>query len=148
MAHNCHGKRINLTTERITSRQKKLPHGKRTTSRQGNYLAAKIITLFFLPCGYFFAVTVVGHCTNVIQTLDAPFCLSGRKPESKLKRFYSWFCGYDAETEEAKRAAHEQHERLATITSLERNPYAETFLNINVIIILAVGLYLYIFFSI
>ena len=76
------------------------------------------------------------------------FYLSGHKPESKLKRFYSWFCGYDAETEEAKQAAHEQHERLAMITSLERNPYAETFLNINVVIILAIGLYLYIFFSI
>jgi len=84
----------------------------------------------------------------VNQTLHASLYLSGRKPESKLKRFYSWFCGYNAETEEAKRAAHEQHERLAMITSLERNPYAETFLNINVIIILAVGLYLYIFFSI
>ncbi|KAJ7389861.1 Sodium/myo-inositol cotransporter [Desmophyllum pertusum] len=70
------------------------------------------------------------------------------KPESKVKQFYSWFCGYDAETEEAKQAAHEQHERLAMITSLERDPYAETFLNINVIVILAIGLYLYIFFSI
>ena len=86
---------------------------------------------------------LLSHCL-----LTRHLCLSGRKPESKLKRFYSWFCGYDAETEEAKRAAHEQHERLAMITSLERNPYAETFLNINVIIILAVGLYLYIFFSI
>lgn len=88
------------------------------------------------------------YITSVNQTLHASLYLSGRKPESKLKRFYSWFCGYDAETEEAKRAAYEQHERLAMITSLERNPYAETFLNINVIIILAVGLYLYIFFSI
>ena len=74
--------------------------------------------------------------------------LSGHKPESKIKRFYSWFCGYEAGTEEAKKAAHEQHERLQMITSLERNPYAETFLNINVIVILAVGLYLYLFFSI
>ena len=74
--------------------------------------------------------------------------LSGHTPESKVKQFYSWFCGYDAETEEAKQAAHEQHERLAMITSLERDPYAETFLNINVIVILAIGLYLYIFFSI
>ena len=74
--------------------------------------------------------------------------LSGHPPESKIKRFYSWFCGYEAGTEEAKQAAHEQHERLATLTSLERNPLAETFLNINMIIILAVGLYLYLYFSI
>jgi len=72
----------------------------------------------------------------------------GHKPRSRLKRFYSWFCGYEAGTEEAKKAAHDQHERLAHITSLERNPVAETFLNINVFVILAVGLYLYIFFSI
>lgn len=91
---------------------------------------------------------IVSLYHNVNQTSYASFYLSGHKPESKLKRFYSWFCGYDAETEEAKQAAHEQHERLAMITSLERNPYAETFLNINVVIILAVGLYLYIFFSI
>lgn len=95
------------------------------------------------------ALLLCRYIARVNQTSRAPFCLSGRKPaESKIKRLYSWFCGYDAETEEAKRAAHEQHERLAMITSLERNPYAETFLNINVIIILAVGLYLYIFFSI
>ena len=91
------------------------------------------------------------HCVIISQCeqgLTCIFYLSGHKQESKLKRFYSWFCGYDAETEEAKQAAHEQHERLAMITSLERNPYAETFLNINVVIILAIGLYLYIFFSI
>lgn len=70
------------------------------------------------------------------------------KPHSKIKRFYSWFCGYEAGTEEAKKAAHEQHERLQHLTSLERNRYAETFLNINVLIVMAIGLYLFIFFSI
>ena len=68
--------------------------------------------------------------------------------ESKIKRFYSWFCGYEAGTEEAKKAAHEQHERLAQITSLERDPVAKIFLNVNVGIILIIGLILYIYFSV
>lgn len=81
-------------------------------------------------------------------SLTVALFVSEHKPHSKIKRFYSWFCGYEAGTEEAKKAAHEQHERLQQLTSLERNRYAETFLNINVLIIMAIGLYLYIFFSI
>ncbi|XP_068743589.1 sodium/myo-inositol cotransporter-like [Montipora capricornis] len=68
--------------------------------------------------------------------------------ESKIKRFYSWFCGYEAGTEEAKKAALEQHERLAQITSLERDPVAKIFLNVNVGIILIIGLILFIYFSV
>ena len=81
-------------------------------------------------------------------SLTVALFVSEHKPHSKIKRFYSWFCGYEAGTEEAKKAAHEQHERLQHLTSLERNRYAETFLNINVLIVMAIGLYLFIFFSI
>ena len=65
-----------------------------------------------------------------------------------MKRLYSWFCGYEAGTTEAKKAAKEQHERLTVITSLEQHPYAKIFLNVNVIVILCIGLFLYLFFSI
>jgi len=33
VAHNCHGKRINLTAKRETSRQKEKPHGKKEKTR-------------------------------------------------------------------------------------------------------------------
>ena len=48
VAHNCHGKRINLTAKRITSRQKEKPHSKkknltakRNTHGKQNNLKAK-----------------------------------------------------------------------------------------------------------
>ena len=96
--------------------------------------------------GKYFALIFESY--KYLCPLTVALFVSEHKPHSMIKRFYSWFCGYEAGTEEAKKAAHEQHERLQQLTSLERNRYAETFLNINVLIIMAIGLYLYIFFSI
>lgn len=76
------------------------------------------------------------------------FFVSENTLGSKTKRFYSWFCGYEAGTDEAKEAAHQQHKRLAEITSLEQDPVAKIFLNVNVVIILIIGLVLYIYFSV
>ena len=76
------------------------------------------------------------------------FIVSESTMGSKTKRFYSWFCGYEAGTEEAKKAAHEQRERLAEITSLEQDPVAKVFLTVNVVIILIVCLVLFIYFSV
>ena len=73
MAHNCHGKRKNLTTKRI--RLFSLPWGFFFLP-WGFFFCREVFSFdmrfFILPRGYFFcrgvityAVTVKGHCTNV-----------------------------------------------------------------------------------
>jgi len=51
VAHNCHGKRINLTAKRKTSRQKEKPHGKRNnlTAKRITWPAADTFTAFSYP---------------------------------------------------------------------------------------------------
>ena len=70
------------------------------------------------------------------------------EPKSTLKRFYSWFCGYEAGSYEAQKAAQEHKQRMATISSLEQDPVAKRFLDIMLVVILCVGTFLYIYFSV
>ena len=71
----------------------------------------------------------------------------GDNGKSKVRKFVNWFCGYEAGTQEAVRAAQANKLHLQNLTSLKQDPYAETFLKGNLVLILAVGLYLYIYFS-
>ncbi|XP_031552878.1 sodium/myo-inositol cotransporter-like [Actinia tenebrosa] len=67
---------------------------------------------------------------------------------SPIRRFYNWFCGYETGSEEAVKAAIEQEQRISIVTSLEQDPRAKIFLQVNVAIILCIGLALYIYFSV
>ncbi|XP_031552872.1 sodium/glucose cotransporter 1-like isoform X2 [Actinia tenebrosa] len=67
---------------------------------------------------------------------------------SRIKRFYSWFCGYEAGSEEAKKAAMQQQQRLAIICSLKQNSKAKIFLNANFLFISVLCVFMMVYFSV
>ena len=64
------------------------------------------------------------------------------------KRVLQFFCGMSDDVESEKKTAEEQAEHLREITSLKQSPAAKVLLRINLIIILSVAVFMYIFFSI
>eukprot|EP00057_Strongylocentrotus_purpuratus_P030522 XP_781922.3 PREDICTED: sodium/myo-inositol cotransporter [Strongylocentrotus purpuratus] len=65
---------------------------------------------------------------------------------SHVRRAYDWFCGYD-DTAKGKELLKEQQERLSKITSLKQDPRAKVFLNINLVLIIGVTTFMYLFYS-
>ncbi|XP_033116002.1 sodium/myo-inositol cotransporter-like isoform X2 [Anneissia japonica] len=63
------------------------------------------------------------------------------------KKGYDWFCGYD-DTMKGKQKAQKHREHLKAVTSLEQDPKAKIFLNVNLVVIIGVATFLYIFFSV
>lgn len=66
--------------------------------------------------------------------------------KSVIRRGYDWFCGFD-DSEEGALSAQEQAERLQKITSLKQDKRAKVFLLANLIVLFAIGTFLYAFFS-
>ena len=64
------------------------------------------------------------------------------------KRVLQFFCGMSNDVESEKKTAEEQAEHLRDITSLKQNRVAKTILRANLIVILSVAVFMYIFFSI
>ena len=61
------------------------------------------------------------------------------------KKVCAWFCGLDGDTSEANAKLNDHLEKL---TCLEQDPKAKKFLNVNLVIILTLGFFLFIVFSI
>ena len=59
-----------------------------------------------------------------------------------------FFCGMSDDVESEKKTAEEQAEHLRDITSLKQNPIAKMVLRANLILILCIAVFMYIFFSI
>lgn len=64
------------------------------------------------------------------------------------KRALQFFCGMSDDVASEKKTAEEQAEHLRDITSLKQDRVAKLFLRANLIIILAVAVFMYIFFSV
>jgi len=62
------------------------------------------------------------------------------------KRAFEWFCGFD-DSEQGVLNAQKQQERIEKITSLKQDKTARIFLFVNVLILFALAIFLYIFFS-
>ena len=60
------------------------------------------------------------------------------------KKLCNWFCGLDADSAESTA----QNEHLEKLTCLEQDPKAKTFLNVNLVIILLLGFFLFAIFSV
>ncbi|XP_020891932.1 sodium/glucose cotransporter 4 [Exaiptasia diaphana] len=78
---------------------------------------------------------------------DANVVVVDSKPPLST-RMLNWFCGYDEGSDEAHKAAMAQQKRMDAISSLEQDSRAKLFLQVNLVIILCVGLSLYIYFSV
>ncbi|XP_071489845.1 sodium/glucose cotransporter 4-like [Diadema antillarum] len=92
-----------------------------------------------------------GDGKDDVQTMEmkVPTEQGTEKAEKgQLYRALSWFCGYEADSEDNQRKARQQEKRIREITtSIEQDPRAKTFIYVNMAILLGVSVFLYTFFS-
>ncbi|XP_011673080.1 sodium/myo-inositol cotransporter 2 isoform X2 [Strongylocentrotus purpuratus] len=71
------------------------------------------------------------------------------RPKPPLQqRVLAWFCGYGEETEEGRRLAREQGLHNRKLGSLEQDPRAKKFLYFCMILLIAIVIFMYTFFSV
>lgn len=70
-----------------------------------------------------------------------------RKEKSKIRKFYDWFCGYNA-TPEGEQIEEEFYEHLSNIASLKQERYEKVILHILLFIVLSLAVVIFAFFSI
>ncbi|XP_033116053.1 sodium/myo-inositol cotransporter-like [Anneissia japonica] len=82
---------------------------------------------------------------NDLKTIDVQVeIVDGR---SACKKGYDWFCGYD-DTMIGREKAQQHREHLKAVTSLEQDPKAKLFLNVNRIFAIGIVTFIYIYFSV
>ena len=80
-------------------------------------------------------------CLSVAQTL--------RGIVRRLGRLTSWFCGVEARDDaENSEAASRHRDRLQRISSLKQHPIIKLFLDINAVVVVLLGVFIYIYFSV
>ena len=72
------------------------------------------------------------------------------KSKSTVRRAVDWFCGIEDATEEGpSKLSREEHlEQFYAIISLKQTKKAKIFLNVNAILLMTIGLFFIVFFSI
>eukprot|EP00794_Sanderia_malayensis_P008235 gene8235-9117_t len=70
------------------------------------------------------------------------------KPVPRWKKVLHFICGFADDVEEEKKSSEEQREHLKEVISLNQNSKAKFVLRANLVLILSVAVFLYIFFSI
>nr|XP_054753048.1 sodium/myo-inositol cotransporter-like [Lytechinus pictus] len=72
----------------------------------------------------------------------------GQRRMNGCNRLIGWFCGYGIESTESQRKAREEEKRIRHIKSIEQDPRAKIFIYINMVILIGLSVFLYVFFSV
>ena len=64
------------------------------------------------------------------------------------RKGYEWFCGYSNAGSSEKLTLEEKKQRVLKITSIEQDPRAIILLRSLLVIILSIGIFIYVYFSI
>lgn len=67
--------------------------------------------------------------------------------ESTCQKVSQWLCGLEGGNQVAIKAEELQEERIKELGSLKQNPRISLILNVNLAVIFAIGLFLYLYFT-